>query len=99
MAGFKLGLPLCYVISRHGLIADGMTHDEYFLAPGSDLVSIQNGSELGSSSSADGFVTSVVRTFTPAWLKRAPYNAISSFSGGNQICGGASMINHPLFLK
>jgi hypothetical protein len=32
-----------YVVSRHGLIADGMTLDEYFLTPGSDLVLIRKG--------------------------------------------------------
>jgi hypothetical protein len=32
-----------YVVSRHGLIADGITLDEYFLTPGADLVLIRKG--------------------------------------------------------
>jgi hypothetical protein len=32
-----------HVVSRHGLIADGMTRDEYFLTPGADLIVIRKG--------------------------------------------------------
>jgi hypothetical protein len=32
-----------YVVSRHGVIADGMTLDEYFLTPGADLILIRKG--------------------------------------------------------